>query len=103
MSDEIKPWGELLNCHAGDHLEQSIAKPMRLVFGGKDIIEQLEDALTRARSGELQGVIICGISEGGSGWIGAHVDDTPYPWSRLLAAVSAAHHDLIVDGTVGWI
>jgi hypothetical protein len=77
---------------------------MQVICGNGDVISALEDALARARAGELHGVVICGIGvqDGQSriGWGWGVRDDARDAWSRMVASVGAAQHDLMVNGLV---
>lgn len=76
------------------------SSPMQVVHGNKDVIELLTEELERAKRGELVAVAVCGVSPGdglttGTTYQGYAVNaDTPFPWPRLLAAVTVAHHRL---------
>jgi len=73
--------------------------PFRLVYGGGDIVEALEDALQKAKAGEFDAVVIVGITKTGfcgSHW--AHVDDMAHPWARMLSAVASTQHELLANG-----
>lgn len=73
--------------------------PLRLIHGGYDVVEALEDALKKAKAGEFDAIVISGITtDGHSGTHWAHRDDMAHPWSRMVAAVAASQHDLMVDG-----
>lgn len=72
---------------------------LRLMPGGGEMVDALEDALDRVRSGELEGIVICGITSLQTcGWTWAHKDGIPAPWPRLLAAVASAEHELVAKG-----
>lgn len=81
---------------------------MRVVIGNRCVIDALEDALAEAKSGNLVGVVICGITDGdgietgSTGWQGGVKDDVLFPGPRLLASVAHAHSDLLRDGLDGW-
>lgn len=73
-----------------------------LFSGNRDLIETLEEALALARSGELLGVMVCGVAataDGlGYGWNYAWNDDLPQPWANMLAASISASDDLRFKG-----
>jgi len=77
------------------------APELRLIPGGGDMVEAVEDLLEQIREGTVVGVVLCGITEkdGGScGWTWAYKDGISCPWARLLAIVSTAQHDLVNEG-----
>ena len=70
-----------------------------MIPGGGDMVVALEDALERVRSGELEGIVICGVTRDNTcGWTWAHKDDATAPWPRLLAIVATAQHELVSKG-----
>lgn len=72
---------------------------LKCFYGGGDLLEAADDLRERILSGEMDGFVICGITEGGKcGWYWAYRDDTPLPWSRLVAATASAHHHMMADG-----
>lgn len=75
---------------------------LSVVNGNADVIEALERALVQARSGELVGVVVCGIAdvEGQpfSGWTWAYRDGTFAAFARLLESVSTAQEQMVRDG-----
>lgn len=71
----------------------------KMIPGGGDLVATLEDALERVRTGELEGIVLCGItSDETLGWTWSHTDGIACPWPRLLAAVATAHHELLSKG-----
>lgn len=75
---------------------------MRLVFGGKDMIEQLEDCIARVRSGELEGVVIIASGVDGFGWSGRAKADMQFAWSRLCAATADASREMLTMPMDEW-
>lgn len=71
----------------------------RLIIGNGDVVAMLEDALQRARDGEIEVVCLCACSpDAGVTWGWAVKPDAPHAWARLLSAVASAQHDLLMDG-----
>ena len=74
---------------------------LHLIPGGGDMVDAVDDLLERVKSGEVVGVVLCGITEAGGGscgWTWAHRDGIAVPWPRLLAAISAAQHEMLTRG-----
>lgn len=72
---------------------------LRLVHGGRDLVETLEHHLERAKSGELEIVIVATVDRAGlQKWGWAYVDGTPVPWARMVAAIAGVQHDLMTMG-----
>lgn len=99
-----KFYNSVMFVRLSEEVAQVEPKPFvhKLVHGNKDMIELLEDALQRAKRGTLEGLIIIGCENGGSGWTGAFRDDMAFPWPRLQAAVDTAQHELLKDGVANW-
>lgn len=77
--------------------------PFGIVHGGRDLVEVLEDALERAKSGELVGIVLCGVTANNHvGWHGAFVAGTPHVWARLVASLSSAQNELLTEGVGDW-
>lgn len=76
--------------------------PFGVVHGGRDLVEQLEDALARVKDGELKAVIIVGLTVEGYGWTGAYVDGTPWFWPRMQTALEVTRADFLDDGVEEW-
>lgn len=77
----------------------SATQPFGVVHGGRDLVEVLDDAKARVLTGELEGVIVVGITSHNTfGWHGAWKDGAAAPFARLLAAVASCQHDLLTDG-----
>lgn len=78
---------------------------LTLLHGGKDMIETLEEALEKARKGELLGFVLCtvepprdGWNEPSLWWTWAHHEDMPAPFSLMLATVTCAKATLLEQG-----
>ncbi|MFY9350640.1 MAG: hypothetical protein WBL20_17100 [Sphingobium sp.] len=72
---------------------------LRLVHGGRDLVETLEHWLEKARAGELEIVVVATVDrENVQTWGWAHVDGIAAPWARMVAAVAGASHDLMTQG-----
>ena len=74
----------------------------KVTHGNGDIISCLEEAITAAKSGELVGVIVIGITGQACGWTGAYNDGIDFPWPRLQAAVDTAQQELVTKGVEAW-
>lgn len=76
---------------------------LRVVPGGGELIEQLEAAIARVKSGQLVGVAIIGISsDGWTGWGGGVIDGTPYGWSRMIASHADAGREMLATPIKDW-
>jgi hypothetical protein len=75
---------------------------VKLIFGGGDIVEQLEDTLARVRSGELLGVAVVGFGHEGFGWTARVVEGTEYAWARMVSATTDAQREMIAAAVEDW-
>lgn len=75
---------------------------LRLVYGHRDTIEVLEGLIALAKRGELLGLVACTVeARDDTTATFAHMawhEDLEQPWSRLVASVAAAQHDLLAEG-----
>lgn len=74
----------------------------KVICGAGCVVQALEHALSEAKEGRLDAVIIVGLSGNGCGWSGAFKDDIAFPWPRLQAAVDTAQMELLRDGVAQW-
>jgi hypothetical protein len=58
-----------------------------------DLIEALTDALERARRGELEGIVLAFVEDGGVGSVWAVREDCQNHWPHLAAAAQCAADD----------
>lgn len=72
---------------------------LQLFHGSGDMIEMLEDAIERVKSGEMEGVVVVGAtSDGALGWSWAYKEDATHIWARLIAAQLSAHQEMMAEG-----
>lgn len=80
----------------------------KVIRGNKDLIDQLEDALAEAKAGNLEAVIIVGMTKGdgvktgGCGWVAAYNNDMLFAWARLVAAIAMAYRDVLEADLTTW-
>lgn len=72
---------------------------LRLVHGGRDLIELLEEQLVKARAGELKILVIATAGEDHvHRWSWAALESERYIWARMAALVGGIQHDLMNGG-----
>ena len=75
---------------------------LQVFTGGGDMVAQLEDALERVKAGEIQGLVIVGITEEGHGWTGSIVHDLPYRRARMIAALTETNSEALERPLENW-
>ena len=72
---------------------------LRVVQGGRDLVEVLEDQLAKARAGELRIVIVATAGvDNVHRYSWAYVEGEAHAWSQMAAMVAGIQHDLMQGG-----
>lgn len=72
---------------------------LRLVHGGRDMVELLEGQLAKVKAGEVEILIVATVDmDKVQRWSWAYVDGIDFAWARMVAAVAGVSHDLMADG-----
>lgn len=77
---------------------------LRLVHGGRDLVELLEEQLAKVKAGEVKAgeveilVVATVDTDKVQRWSWAYVDGIDFAWARMVAAVAGVSHDLMSDG-----
>lgn len=72
---------------------------LRLVHGGRDLVELLEDQLAKVKAGEVEILVVATVdTDKVQRWSWAYVDGIDFAWARMVAAVAGVSHDLMSDG-----
>jgi hypothetical protein len=66
--------------------------------GSKDVVAALEEALERARKGELDAVTIITLRDDAYTLSYAWRDDLPHPWAVIVAGLADGQYQLLEDG-----
>ena len=72
----------------------------RVINGNRNVVEVLEEALAKAKAGEIEGVAIAYCSTDGFQWVTWAINNGMlFAWSRLYSAVQQLATDLMnTDG-----
>lgn len=72
---------------------------LRLVHGGRDLVELLEEQLAKVKAGEVEILVVATVdTDKVQRWSWAYVDGIDFAWARMVAAVAGVSHDLMSDG-----
>lgn len=77
---------------------------MKILYGSGQILEAIDDIRERALAGKIEGLVICWADDERTTWHGVvWKENAEYMWPRLVATVTAAQNDLIVNGLVSCV
>ncbi|WP_289145423.1 hypothetical protein [uncultured Sphingobium sp.] len=72
---------------------------LRLVHGGRNLVELLEEQLAKVKAGEVEILVVATVdTDKVQRWSWAYVDGIDFAWARMVAAVAGVSHDLMSDG-----
>lgn len=75
----------------------------RLIFGGGDLIALLDDARQRVIDGQIVGLAVVAITSDSMLGYGAEViEDAPYAWSRMNAAMADSSSHMLANPVEDW-
>jgi hypothetical protein len=77
-----------------------VSRPeLRVIEGGGDVVDYLEDLLESARKGEFEAVAVATVGSDGILGVGcSYRDDMDSAWARILASVVNLQHWLLDEG-----
>lgn len=72
---------------------------LRVIEGGGDIVDYLEEVLRQAKAGEFHALAIASVHSDGSLGVGyAFRDDMDRPWAQIVASIVSLQHHFLENG-----